>query len=86
MENKIREYVEKKLGGYSNTNKMIEFKEKLLSMMLDKYRECQSYGMTEGKSYSEAISVINNYSKEQKLYSAKATNDLASCRSLGGIA
>ena len=75
MEKKIREYLDRKLDIYTNTKKMIEFKEKLLSMMLDKYRDCRSFGMTEKKSYALAISVMSNYSEEERRYSAKTNDD-----------
>ncbi len=89
MENKIKEYVNRKFGVYTNTKKMIELKEMLLSMMLEKYRDCQNLGMTEQKSYAEAITVLHNCSKEQKRCSVKANdagmNGLGSCRLFEGI-
>ena len=79
MENKIREYVIRKFSVYPNTKKMIEFRDKILSMMVYKYRDCQYYGMSKQKSYAMAISVLNNFSQEQKKYSEL-------CLLFGGIA
>jgi len=78
MENKIREYIDRKFVVYPNTKKMMEFSEKLLLVMLDKYRNCQHFGMSKEKSYALALSVMNNYSKESKLYSAKVNSDMMS--------
>jgi len=90
MEKKIREYLDRKFVIYPNTKKIIEFRQKLLIMMLDKYRDCRSYGMSTQKSYALALSIMNNFSKECKLYAAKVNADMmpniTSYMLFGGIA
>ena len=90
MEKEIRAYVDRKFDIYPDTKKMLEFRKKLLILMLDKYRVCQHYGMSKQKSYALALSVINNFTKESKLYSEKENTDImyniASYMLFGGIA
>ena len=90
MEDKIREYVNKKFEVCPYSMKLIEFREKLISIMIEKYRDCQYYGMSKQKSYSQALSAMNNYSEEEKRYSAKLSENLrtslTSCHLYGGIA
>jgi hypothetical protein len=74
MENKIREYVARKFAVYPNTEKVIAFCEKLLSMMLDRYCDCRSKGMSEQKSYVMAISITNRYPGEGSCASMKASS------------
>jgi|GEM_PF-2202780 len=78
MEKKIREYVDRKFVIYPNTKKNIEFSQKLLIIMLDKYRDCRKCGMTTQKSYALALSVMNNFSKECKIFSEKVNTDMMS--------
>ena len=73
MENKIREYVARKFAVYPNTEKVIAFREKLLSMMLDKYCDCRNKGMSEQKSYAMAISIMKRYPGEGSSSSVKTS-------------
>lgn len=72
MENKIIEYVDRKFIAYPKTEKMTAFRADLLSRMLNQYKAYKKNGMSEQKSYAQAIAVMNHYSgKASKAGSAR---------------
>jgi len=61
MEQKLRRYVDGKFRLYPKTKEIIELREELYSMMRDKYRDCQSSGMSKAASYKRALEFMDNY-------------------------
>ena len=83
MENKIMEYVDRKLIVYPKTEKMAAFRADLLSRMLNQYHSCKKMGMSDQKSYTLALAEMNHYSGPK----AKAGNTRVSfCHLFEGIA
>ncbi|MDP4133621.1 MAG: hypothetical protein Q8882_06385 [Bacillota bacterium] len=61
MEKKMRKYINKKFFLYPKTNEIIEVREELYSIMLDKYNDCLKMGMSEDESYKKAIAMMVDY-------------------------
>ncbi|HOJ11692.1 MAG TPA: hypothetical protein PK733_14005 [Clostridiales bacterium] len=61
MEKKLRKYLNRKFLLYPKTNKILEVREELYSIMLDKYNDCLSSGMSEDESYKNAVEMMIDY-------------------------
>jgi hypothetical protein len=61
MEQKLRKLINRKLFLYPKTDKIIEVREELYSIMLDKYNDCLDAGMSREESYKEAAEMMADY-------------------------
>lgn len=61
MEKKLRKYINKKFFLYPKTTEIIEVREELYSIMLDKYKDCLNDGMSVEESYNKAIEMMIDY-------------------------
>jgi hypothetical protein len=61
MQNKLRKYINKKFRLYPKTKEVIEVREELYSIILDKYNDSILSGMDEERSYREAIEMMVDY-------------------------
>jgi hypothetical protein len=61
MQNKLRKYINRKFRLYPKTKEILEVREELFSIILDKYNDCIQSGMNEERSYQEAIEMMGDY-------------------------
>lgn len=61
MQNKLRKYINKKFRLYPKTKEILEVREELFSIILDKYNDSILAGMDEERSYREAIEMMVDY-------------------------
>lgn len=61
MEKKLKKYVNKKFFLYPKTNEIIEVRDELYTIMLDKYNDCLNMGMPQDESYKKAIEMMADY-------------------------
>ena len=61
MENKLRKHINKKFRLYPKTKEILEVREELFSIILDKYNDSIQSGMSEDQSYREAIGLMVDY-------------------------
>jgi hypothetical protein len=61
MQNKLRKYINKKFRLYPKTKEILEVREELFSIVVDKYNDCIQSGMDEDRSYREAIEMMVDY-------------------------
>lgn len=61
MQNKLRKYINKKFRLYPKTKEILEVREELFSIVLDKYNDSIQSGMSEEQSYREAIDMMVDY-------------------------
>jgi len=61
MEKKLRKYISRKFLFYPKTKEIIEVREELYSIMLDKYNDCLLSGMSAEESYEKAIEMMVDY-------------------------
>lgn len=61
MEKKLRKYIYRKFFLYPKTEKIIEVRDELYSIMLDKYRDSLNSGLTKEESYSKALEMTQDY-------------------------
>lgn len=61
MHNKLRKYINKKFRLYPKTKEILEVREELYSIILDKYNDCVQSGMDEEQSYRKAIEMMVDY-------------------------
>lgn len=61
MEKKLRKFINRKFSLYPKTAKIIEVREELYSIMLDKYNDCLQAGMSVEESYKKAIEMAADY-------------------------
>lgn len=61
VEKKIRKYINKKFVLYPKTNEIIELREELYSIMIDKYNDCLHTEMSVEESYKKAIEMMVDY-------------------------
>lgn len=66
MEKKLRKLLNRKFSLYPKTERIIEVREELYSIMLDKYNDCLGLGMTKEESYIKAIEMIADYKEAIK--------------------
>lgn len=61
MEKKLRKYINKKFFFYPKTDKIIEVREELFSLMLDKYTDCLESGLAKDECYERAMEMMEDY-------------------------
>jgi len=61
MERKIRKLLNRKFFMYPKTDKIIEVREELYTIMVDKYNDCLAAGMAPEVSYREAVELMTDY-------------------------
>lgn len=61
MQNKLRKYINKKFRLYPKTKEILEVREELFSIILDKYNDSVQSGMDEQSSYREAVEMMADY-------------------------
>lgn len=61
MERKLRKYINRKFFLYPKTEKIIEVREELYSIMLDKYNDCLASGVDKEECYKRAIEMTVDY-------------------------
>lgn len=61
MEKKLSKYINRRFFLYPKTDKILEVREELYSIMLDKYNDCLYSGMSEDESYKKAIEMMIDY-------------------------
>ena len=61
MENKLRKHINKRFRLYPKTTEILEVREELFSIMVDKYRDCLEAGKTEDQSFQEATDMMVDY-------------------------
>lgn len=61
MENKLRKYINKKFRLYPKTKEILEVREELFSIILDKYDDSLQSGMNQEQSFLEAIEMMADY-------------------------
>ena len=61
MEMKLRAYINRKFFMYPKTKEIVELREELYSMMVDKYNDYQKSGFTKEESYKEALTLLEDY-------------------------
>jgi len=61
MQNKLRKYINKKFRLYPKTKEILEVREELFSIVLDKYNDCIQSGMDEERSFRESIEMMADY-------------------------
>lgn len=66
MEKKLRKYINRKFFLYPKTDKIIEVREELYSIMLDQYNDCLATGMSTEESYKKAIEMTLDYKEAVK--------------------
>lgn len=66
MEKKLRKYINRKFSLYPKTNEILEVREELYTIMLDKYSDCISMNMTQDDSYRSAIEMMADYKQAVK--------------------
>lgn len=66
MEKKLRKYINRKFFLYPKTDKIIEVREELFSIMLDRYRDCLAGGASKGESFKNAVEMTLGYREAVK--------------------
>ena len=66
MEKKLRKYINRKFFLYPKTEKIIEVREELYSIMLDQYSDCLAAGISQEQSYKKAIEMTLDYKSAVK--------------------
>ncbi len=61
MQNRLRKYINKKFRLYPKTKEILEVREELFTIILDKYSDCMQSGMDEERSFQEAIEMMADY-------------------------
>ena len=61
MEKKLRKYIDRKFFLYPKTDKIVEVREELYSIMLDKYHDCIECGMPEDECFKQAVEMMEDY-------------------------
>lgn len=61
MEKKLRKYIDRKFFLYPKTDKIVEVREELFSIMLDKYSDCLESGMPKDDCYKRALEMMEDY-------------------------
>ncbi len=61
MEQKLKKFIDKKFLLYPKTEKIIEVREELYSIMLDRYNDCLNMGFDKESSYNNAIEMAFDY-------------------------
>jgi len=61
MEKKLRKLLNRKFALYPRTDKIIEVRDELYSIMLDKYNDCLESGLSREEGYKEAAEMMIDY-------------------------
>lgn len=61
MEKKLRKYINRKFFLYPKTEKILEVREELYSIMLDHYNDCLASGISKEESYKRAVEMTLDY-------------------------
>lgn len=61
MEGKLKKYINRKFMLYPKTKDILEVREELYSIVLDRYRDCLNSGMSQEESYKKAIEIMADY-------------------------
>lgn len=61
MEKKLRKYINRKFFLYPKTEKIIEVREELYSLMVDKYKDCLASGTEKEECYKQALEMTVDY-------------------------
>ena len=61
MDKKLRKLINRKFLLYPNTDRIIEVREEMYSIMLDKYNDCLNSGMSKQESYKKATEMMADY-------------------------
>lgn len=61
MEKNLRKYIDRRFFLYPKTEKIVEVREELFSIMLDKYRDCLDSGMPKDECYKRALEMMEDY-------------------------
>lgn len=66
MRGKLRKYVNRKFLLYPKTKDILEVREELYSIVLDRYNDCFHSGMSENESYKRAIEMMADFKEAIK--------------------
>lgn len=66
MTGELRKYVNRKFLLYPKTEDILEVREELYSIALDRYEDCLQSGMSEDESYKRAIEVMGDFKEAIK--------------------
>lgn len=61
MEKRLRKYINRKFFFYPKTDRIIEVREELFSLMLDKYTDCLESGLAKEECYRRALEMMEDY-------------------------
>ncbi|WIV10466.1 hypothetical protein [Proteiniborus sp. MB09-C3] len=61
MEEKLRKYINRKFLLYPKTKEIIEVRDELYSIMIDKYNDCFKLGVTQEEAYKRATEMMIDY-------------------------
>ncbi|CAK7024154.1 hypothetical protein [Tissierella sp.] len=61
MEEKLKRYINRKFLLYPKTKEILEVRDELYSIMLDKYNDCLNMGITQEESYKRATEMMVDY-------------------------
>ena len=61
MEEKLKRYIDRKFLLYPKTKEILEVRDELYSIMLDKYNDCLNMGITQEESYKRATEMTDDY-------------------------
>jgi len=66
MEKRLKKYINRKFFMYPKTNEIVEVRDELYSIMLDKYNDCLHMGISQDESYKQAIEMMADYKEAIK--------------------
>ena len=61
MEEKLKKYINRKFLLYPKTKEIIEVRDELYSIMIDKYNDCLNMGLTQEEAYKRATEMMADY-------------------------
>lgn len=61
MEEKLKKYINRKFLLYPKTKEIIEVRDELYSIMIDKYNDCLNMGLTQEEAYKRATEMMVDY-------------------------
>ena len=66
MKKKLEKYINRKFLLYPKTRDILEVRDELYSIVLDRYNDCLELGMDEETSYKMAIEIMADYREALK--------------------
>ncbi|HZJ57547.1 MAG TPA: hypothetical protein VFD89_04825 [Clostridia bacterium] len=66
MKARLEKYINRKFLLYPKTRDIVEVRDELYSIVLDRYNDCLNLGMSEGASYKMAIEIMADYREALK--------------------